>query len=247
MSAYQYEYSAPLSFVDPTGMRSTLSNYQSLLLSILEAAHNEHARYTYSEPSGLDKVLFDMRALAGSGRLSVGINSFLTQAAKYYPLSDGIDLNGRSPAKATVFHEMVHAIDDLDGHWYAGSNEQSDIIKAEALAYAAEYIYEKSTNLRLLEDLARSKDKPDCKRIQTLWAGAWKGINSLDKKVQAELVGRTVTRQIEIGDLQDVKRKLGLQLSCSKLKPIYEKMLSRNECPCELTCEFTPKLWAPFK
>ena len=160
---------------------------------------------------------------------------------------------------------MAHAVDDMND-WYI--NRWADRERAEALAYGMENLLRRLDGpLAWVDDLRLTRS---CRRARDYWEAGWRdlGVNLFTGRVRwGRWARRPAERALRPEDIQDVMEKFGIHISCSELKPIYERWLAehgvtadlvfnangtineaasggilyqngRVRCVCRLTCDF---------
>jgi hypothetical protein len=187
--------------------------------AILIAERDRHKNSVYYAPSGMDKVF---QQLIGRGFAHVkGFNyTYDSSYAGYGYIPETMTLGSAAiDSPLSVIHETTHALDDSYG-WYTDDRDR------EALAYTVECLVQAAGILKQMVDDSKWEDR-SIQAYQIRWDTAWKEIDTISSSYRIQYGWSK--DPLKDSDLDMVKEKLGFSLSCSKLKPMYEKWIdSKN-------------------
>ena len=263
MNLYEYVRSRPIDSADPSGLLRGVARWY--VSGRLERLRTKHLGYVYFSPSGMD-TMFDraFSALHNIDSLSHG-----TLGPSYGHRLNDINIPfDTAVTDELVLHEVVHAYDDAQDIYLDSILPSIAQMEAtEGLAYGAQYLTMQAILLgRNMEDTIDRGLVKDCQTARNIWYDTWRSMDSALRKSDVTYFGYGFggTRKLNDSDLQRVFAALGFKMSCSTLRPFYEKMLADrgirgawisrearqvpelmssivggaldDECPCTLPC-----------
>jgi RHS repeat-associated protein len=256
MGLYEYVLSRPTYFVDPEGQGA---RELGLAQAAINAIHNTHCgRYYYERDmwlTGLRPLLFDQLwwALHQIGAGGVEYGNTGDASAKYVPSTwtwAGTFLldktkRGAAPREAEVFHELIHAYDDLTQPRKRTTSEyNSDEEFEERLAYAAQYIMERLNDFKRFDDEIRTKDAPDDDTLIRRWGAAWEALSRAMEE-QAYLPSHAKYVLLTPGDYKRVYSKLGLRIRCNMFAKAYNELAEKKGSCVRFLCYPRPSSAKP--
>jgi len=264
MNLFEFTRSNPTNYIDPFGLSSIYwtpggvgfpVEYQQVRVSApvpsesavqlrnnainaLQELASSHQKYDYYPLTGLQDLI-DNKLIPALQWLS---------AFQYEVLSEGNDPQystywgsrklslPEAISSTSIIHEAVHVYNDMS-KLFIGNR------KDEGMAYAAEYMIDKSTALRNLENELR-KDSPSKSTLQRSWSNFWRNANStVGTSGVYYTLGFPINFLVTEKDVSNVSSHLGFQYKCQQLAKHYNSVLKKNpniKC-AEFVCEVRPK------